>query len=356
MKGRFVSALRTRLINQQKAPCLILDGGMGTSMNNLGLNEYDAWSAPRRLNEGYIRDSVKKVHTNFLESGVDILTTNTYDSEFDGDSQNYMKSRWVLENINVAKEAIDEFMARTSKSVDAPRPLLAMSVGTVATTINLRAESSNREHDDGADCLRVEGYGFEASYIQSYFNSRLADDILHHGAMCGVAVLAFETVGDLLEVQVICDVLKAKAEILIDTAMSSWVTLTCLNEETVDTGGSVTSCIELLAKCSQVTGVGINCSQPHLVTPIIRTIKQVLKDCNAEDKLIVVYPNSGETYLSRQLKDGETNHWKTNSAFKDWKFADAAIEWIDNGAHIVGGCCRITAEDITELVQRVGTL
>ena len=360
MKGRFDSALRKRLINQPKAPCLILDGGMGTSMSNMGFSEYDTWSAPRRLNEAHIRDKVKEVHMNFLESGVDILTTSTYDFDYELDDTGpyQMKSQWVFENLNLVKETVDEFMAKKSKSVDVLRPLLAMSVGSVATRITGRAETANREHevDHDGDCTRVEGYGYKASEIIHYFNVRLADDILRHAAMYDVAVIAFETVGDLLEVQVICDVLKTKADLLTKTAMSTWVTLTCLDEETVDTGGSVTACIELLARCPQVTGVGVNCTEPHLVTPIIGKIKQVLKECDAEDKLIVVYPNSGEIYLSRDLKDGETNYWKAHSSYKDWNFADAAMDWIDNGAHIVGGCCRITAQDIAELAQKVGKI
>ena len=350
------SVLLTRLTGRHKYPCLILDGGMGTSLNTLGLSEHDAWSAPRMLNDAHIRDSVKTVHRNFLESGVDILTANTYDSSFSiGSSElNFMEKQWVFENLDLARKVIDEFMVKMSKTCNSSRPLLAMSIGSIATLIVGRAETANREQNINDDYARCPGYGFKATDILSYFNARLDDDILRHAAMRDVSILAFETVGDLLEVQIICDVLKTKAALLNETALSTWVTLTCRDEKTVDTGDSVTCCIEVLAKCPQVTGVGINCTAPHLITPLIALIKQVLKDCKIEDKLIVVYPNSGETYISRALKNGEKDHWKfKTSLYDDWNYADAALEWIKSGVHIVGGCCRITAENIAELVEQL---
>jgi S-methylmethionine-dependent homocysteine/selenocysteine methylase len=42
--------------------------------------------------------------------------------------------------------------------------------------------------------------------------------------------------------------------------------------------------------------------------------------------------------------------------YKDWNFADAAVEWVDNGVNIIGGCCRITAKEIAELVGKLEKL
>ena len=35
----------------------------------------------------------------------------------------------------------------------------------------------------------------------------------------------------------------------------------------------------------------------------------------------------------------------------DW--GDAAAEWVEAGASLVGGCCRVTAADITDMRARV---
>ena len=225
----------------EKARYLVLDGGMGTSLGYLGLNEFDAWSAPRRLGEPHIRNSVKKVYMDFLESGVDIITTNTYDSQFEavGGEPTYKRIQWVLDNIDLANEAIDEHLLKLPTKSKTIRPLLAMSIGSFATVITGRAETANREQDSDDDCRRRKGYGFETSEIRSYFDARLNNDILKYAGNSNVSVLAFETVGDLLEVQVICDVLKSKADMLTETELSTWVTLTCCTEQTVDTGGSL---------------------------------------------------------------------------------------------------------------------
>ena len=251
---------------------MILDGGMRTVLNSLGLNENDAWLAPVLLDQTIIRESVRKAHEQFLESGVDILTTNTYilskrtvQPGATVESQKFDVTQVTIENISLAKETIDYFNAKNERQgLVKQRPLLAMSLSSFSTSIIGRAETANREHLLGDDDLRSQGYGCGGPIISSYFHSRLTDDILHHAAKSLVSVLAIETVGNLLDVQIICDVLKQKAEMLSKCSISSWVTLACLSAETVDTGNSVDSCIDLLAKCTQVTGVGINCTEPRL--------------------------------------------------------------------------------------------
>ena len=39
--------------------------------------------------------------------------------------------------------------------------------------------------------------------------------------------------------------------------------------------------------------------------------------------------------------------------YDDWNYADVALEWIKSGVHIVGGYCRITADNIAELVEKL---
>ena len=351
------------LLDRAKNRCLALDGGVGTALNQYGVKENDCWNAPSLLSDPYIRESVKSVHLSFLKCGVDILSANTYsfdvsvtDTDYKLKHHSFMKTQLELvsENLDLANEAIDEFMAdRSTNMRNNLRPLLAMPIASFASTIVARCATANREQKDHADYHRCEGYGFAASDIRSYFEGRLHDDVLRFAGKSGVATLAFETVGDLLEIEIICDILNEKADLLEEVGLGTWIALTCGTSETVDTGGSIAACVEKMAKCPQVTCVGVNCTEPHLITPILETIKRVLTDCDAENKLIVVYPNSGETFISRELKEEETDHWKMTSACQDWNLATAALEWIEGGANIVGGCCRINAVSIAELVENI---
>ena len=351
------------LLDRAKNRSLALDGGVGTALNQLGVKENDVWNAPSLLSDPYIRESVKSVHLSFLQCGVDILSANTYSFDVSVTYADYKlkdlssvktHQELVSENLELANEAIDQFMAdESTKMNNNLRPLLAMPIASFASTITARCSTANRELKDEVDHHRCEGYGFTASDIRSYFEGRLNDDVLRFAGKSGVATLAFETVGDLLEVEIICDILSEKADLLEEVGLGTWIALTCGTSETVDTGGSIAACVEKMAKCPQVTCVGVNCTEPHLITPILETIKRVLSDCDAENKLIVVYPNSGETYISRELKEGETDHWKMTSACKDWNLANAALEWIESGANIIGGCCRINAVSIAQLVENI---
>ena len=56
----------------------------------------------------------------------------------------------------------------------------------------------------------------------------------------------------------------------------------------------------------------------------------------------------------KDLKEGETVHWKRNSeeqhdthAHAHTAFVDMVDAWHAAGANIIGGCCRVTPEDIT---------
>lgn len=348
-------------LHVSKRQFLLLDGGMGTSLNKLGLSELEAWGSPRLLDNVKVRSCVKQTHIDFLNSGVDILTTNTYDSNIQvecgrGHYVPYVDTldvsiridqQWEIQNIDLAKEAVDEYMLlEANKTKD--RPILAFSVGSFATTIGGRAESANREQREGDDDRRREGYGASPEDIRKYLDDRLSDSVLSHAKNSGVAVIAFETVGDLLEVKIICDALEENIGSKYNE-LSAWVTLTCLNADIVDTGASVESCFEVLANCPYISGLGVNCTEPQYVAAIIEKLKKVLKFNKTDDKIIVVYPNSGETYLSWQLKEGEVENWKRADGCGEWSFAESALGWIESGVQVVGGCCRITAEDIAEL-------
>ena len=57
---------------------VILDGGMGAELENLGASiDKDLWSARCSIDNPEI---VREVHQNFVNSGADVITTNTYSS------------------------------------------------------------------------------------------------------------------------------------------------------------------------------------------------------------------------------------------------------------------------------------
>ena len=85
-----------------------------------------------------------------------------------------------------------------------------------------------------------------------------------------------------------------------------------------------------------VVAVGINCTPPQFATALIQRIRKA-----APDKVVIVYPNSGETY------DAATATWSGTATPLD--YAAVAREWQSAGATIIGGCCRTGPAHIAAL-------
>ncbi|MDX1396794.1 MAG: homocysteine S-methyltransferase family protein, partial [Gemmatimonadota bacterium] len=84
-----------------------------------------------------------------------------------------------------------------------------------------------------------------------------------------------------------------------------------------------------------VVAVGINCTAPELITPLIEIAK------GSTDRPVLVYPNSGETW------DARRKVWVGTATPTDW--AARAREWRAAGASGIGGCCRVRPADISAI-------
>ena len=113
----FLNALRSRI--------LILDGGMGTMIQRLGLSEADYRgdrfrSVPSELkgNNDLLSisrpDVIRDIHRQYLEAGADIFTTNTFNStaisQEDYGTQAFVREM-NLASARLAREEADRFMS-----------------------------------------------------------------------------------------------------------------------------------------------------------------------------------------------------------------------------------------------------
>lgn len=137
-------------------------------------------------------------------------------------------------------------------------------------------------------------------------------------------LLACETLPSLVEARAILHVLRE------NPSARAWVTFTCRDGTSTSAGDAIIACAQTLDAEPQVVAMGINCVNPVLVTPLVRTM------ASATDKPIVVYPNSGEVW------NATARCWEGTAT----RFTAYLAEWIDAGASWIGGCCRTTPEDI----------
>jgi homocysteine S-methyltransferase len=139
----------------------------------------------------------------------------------------------------------------------------------------------------------------------------------------GVDVVAVETVPRAAEVE-------AVAEGLRRTGAPAWVSLTvAAGGTTTRAGEPLAEAVAPLADLPGLVAVGVNCVRPQDVSPALAVL-------SALGVPLVAYPNSGETW------DAATQRWD-GSAHWD---AGAVPSWLDAGARLVGGCCRVGPEQV----------
>ena len=137
-------------------------------------------------------------------------------------------TKWTKAGIDLAAECIENYLEKESVT-EKRRPILAVSVGTFGITVPGRTETSNRIYDErNENIYNQKGFGASLSTIENYFNMRLSDEVVSHIADYGKKhtdsiCLAFETCGDKLECQAICNVLEQKSSLMNN--IDAWITL-----------------------------------------------------------------------------------------------------------------------------------
>jgi homocysteine S-methyltransferase len=191
------------------------------------------------------------------------------------------------------------------------RPLVAGSVGPYGAFLADGSEYSGR-------------YGLGIDELHEIHRQRW--NLL---AESDVDLLACETIPSLPEAEALLRLLDETPD------KWAWLSFSCRDEAHLSDGNPFAKAVDLCAQHTNVAAVGVNCTPPELISPLIRIARERTK------QPIVVYPNSGERY------DAESKSWGALASDVVW--ADAAAEWIELGASIVGGCCRTGLDEIADL-------
>jgi S-methylmethionine-dependent homocysteine/selenocysteine methylase len=102
-------------------------------------------------------------------------------------------------------------------------------------------------------------------------------------------------------------------------------------------GQALTKAFSLAADVDEVIAVGVNCCAPQDVRAAVEIAGSVT------GKPVVVYPNSGETW------DAGARAWREVPTFD----AGLVRSWIDAGARLIGGCCRVGPDGIRQVAAAV---
>ena len=292
---------------------LLLDGGLSNVLESQGHDlRHSLWSA-RLLDTN--PEAIVGAHAAYLEAGAQCIITSSYQASVQGFMDiGYPEEKGhelIKRTVTLAEEAV----LRTDLNDKEMKPLIAASIGPYGAFL---ADGSEYRGD----------YGVTDETLQEYHQARLT--------------LLEDTKADLFACETLPSLQEAKvlAELLRYCKKPAWMTFSCQSGKHLNDGTPIEECAALLADHPNVFAMGVNCTPPQYISELI----QAIKACGWTQK-IVVYPNTGEAYHAG------TKSWK--GVYDPTEFAAMAKEWLDLGADMVGGCCKIGPESIKNLAERI---
>lgn len=291
---------------------MILDGGLATALEARGCDlNHELWSAKVLLEDP---DLIREVHLDFLRAGADCIASTSYQASLQGfrsQGLSAQEGRDLLElSVRLAVEARDGFWAEPSNRKGREKPLVAGSVGPYGAFLADGSEYTGR-------------YDISDSELFDFHEERwqfLAD--------CGPDIMGCETIPSLREAGVLLELVRTHDR-------WAWLSFSCQDRNHLSDGSLLCDAAVACDEEPHVAAVGVNCVPPELVLPLIDELRK------GTGKPLMVYPNLGEAY------DATDKVWASSPSEVDWE--ELAPEWVRRGASVVGGCCRVGPERITDL-------
>lgn len=294
----------------------VLDGGLATELERAGCDlRSPLWSGEILRTHP---EKVLAVHRSYLEEGTDCLLTASYQVSAMGFREVGLNSDGaraaIQQSVALAEEARREYADAELSRGGEPRPIwIAGSLGAYGAALHNGAEFHGR-YQVG----HVELVAFHAERIDA-MRETAADFV------------AFETIPSLGEAEAILEALGHFPD------LGAYISFTCRDDAHTGHGEPIEACARRLGAVRQIIAIGINCTAPRHVLPLIRKIRAVTT------KRIAVYPNSGESWVA------ETRSWTGTSDPES--FSALAVAWRQAGADWIGGCCRTGPKHIRAIAQ-----
>ena len=320
----------TRILDLAKERILVLDGAMGTEIQDLKLDEagyrgerFKDWPSDVKGNNDLLSlsqpDAIRQIHVDYLEAGADIVETNTFSSTTIAQADYGMEElayELNFESAKLAREACDLVEAR-----DPSRPRFAAgALGPTNRTASISPDVNNP--------------GYRAV---TFDDLRIAYGEAARGLIKGGA--------DILLVETIFDTLNAKAALFaIDEVFEELGrklpvmisgTITDLSGRTLS-GQTPEGFWNSVRHTSPLT-IGLNCA---LGAKEMRA--HVAEIGRVADTLVCAYPNAG---LPNEFGEYDESPEQTANFLRE--FAEAGL------VNLVGGCCGTTPAHIRAIAAAV---
>lgn len=323
------SALIATLTQRLAERIMILDGGMGTMLQNAQLSEEDFrgerfadWPSDLKGNNDLLAltcpEVVTRIHRDYLEAGADIIETNTFNSTQLSQSDYGMESlvgELNRESARLAREVCDAVAAETG----VPR-YVAGVLGPTSRTASLSPDVNDpAKRNVTFDELR-----------KNYYEAATA--LIEGGA-------------DLIMIETIFDTLNAKAAIyaleeLFDDRgerLPVMISGTITDASGRTLSGQTTEAFWNSVRHAQPLSVGLNCALGA------EELRPYLEELSTKaDTFVSAHPNAG---LPNEF--GEYDQTSEEMSAIVSEFAASGM------VNIIGGCCGSTPEHIRAIADAV---
>ncbi|WP_447528875.1 methionine synthase [Vreelandella sp. TE19] len=326
MALREMTASLTQRLSQH---ILLLDGGMGTMLQNAELSEaefrgarFGDWPSDLKGNNDLLAltcpELVARIHRDYLEAGADILETNTFNSTRLSQADYGMEELVVElnhESARLARAVCDEVTQETG----IPR-YVAGVLGPTSRTASLSPDVNDPAKRNVT---------FDALY-ENYYEAAAA--LIDGGA-------------DLIMIETIFDTLNAKAaiyalEVLFEDLgrrLPVMISGTITDASGRTLSGQTTEAFWNSVRHANPFSVGLNCA---LGAEELRPYVEELS--NKADTFVSAHPNAG---LPNEF--GEYDQTPEEMAAIVGEFAKSGL------VNIIGGCCGSTPEHIRAIAEAV---
>jgi homocysteine S-methyltransferase len=280
---------------------LFLDGGLEIELERQGYRTHsDLWTA-QALIDG--QRALRAAHEAFAEAGAEIITSASYQLD---DEQ--------LGRLGFDAELSRELWAGAWRAARATKaPWAALSLGPRGAGLGSGAEY----HGD---------YGGIGRASLQAFQARRLDRALEVGA----DLIALETIPRRDEVEVLL------AELARRPSLRAWLSLQTPDGKRLPDGSDLAEIGSLADDCPQLLALGVNCCPWEIVGGALDRLA-------AKTQLpLLAYPNSSQIWRA--------GSWRGRPSLP----GRADLEgWRDRGLRLLGGCCRVGAQELRTLRQLI---
>jgi homocysteine S-methyltransferase len=246
------------------------------------------------------------VHQDYVDAGGRVIITASYQASRLGFMATGMTQDQADDLMRLSISLANEVATKATEKV-----WVAASVGPYGAVLG-----GGREY--------VGNYGVAHEDLVNFHRERI--EVL---ASAKPDLFACETIPDLDEVRALVEVLADYPDI------PAWITMSAQDGTSTCAGQGIGHLAEIVKNYESIVAIGVNCTMPEHVTSLLRKL-------SAKSSLpLVVYPNAGRVW------DGKNMCWIGEG--HDTLPSQIISEWVKAGAQLIGGCCGLGPDAITQL-------